>query len=199
MSSMVPDGLEEFSDEYQFNKLPSIVNHLLFHCGKWSLIFRFIFHKYPYSNTANHDTIGMIALDKHGNLAGACSTSGMAFKLPGRVGDSPIIGAGLYVDNEVGAATATGHGEEVIRIAGSHLVVELMRLGMHPQQACEEAVNRIIKISKLRNKNIHDIQIGFLAIDKLGRSGAFCIHKEFEYVLRNNSQTETIKCRSAIP
>jgi len=86
----------------------------------------------PIVNIENHDTIGMIALDANGNLSGACTTSGMAFKMHGRVGDSPIIGAGLYVDNEIGAATATGHGEEVIRIAGCHLVVELMRQGKSP-------------------------------------------------------------------
>ena len=90
----------------------------------------------------NHDTIGMVALDANGNMGGACTTSGMAFKMHGRVGDSPIIGAGLYVDNEVGAATSTGVGEEVIRIVGSHLVVELMRQGKTPQEACEEAVRQ---------------------------------------------------------
>ena len=99
----------------------------------------------PKANIENHDTIGMIALDAQGNLSGACTTSGMAFKMHGRVGDSPIIGAGLFVDNEIGAATATGHGEEVIRVVGCHLVVELMRQGKSPQKACEEAVNRIVK------------------------------------------------------
>ncbi|WP_308005172.1 N(4)-(beta-N-acetylglucosaminyl)-L-asparaginase, partial [uncultured Chryseobacterium sp.] len=98
----------------------------------------------PIVNIENHDTIGMIALDANGNLSGACTTSGMAFKMHGRVGDSPIIGAGLFVDNEVGAATATGHGEEVIRTVGTHLVVELMRQGRTPQQACKEAVERIV-------------------------------------------------------
>ena len=120
----------------------------------------------PIVNIENHDTIGMIALDAHGNLSGACTTSGMAYKMHGRLGDSPIIGAGLYVDNEIGAATATGHGEEVIRIAGCHLVVELMRHGRTPQQACEEAVQRIIKLTKLRNKNLKDIQVGFIALNK---------------------------------
>src|SRR5690606_11692639 len=95
-------------------------------------------------NIENHDTIGMIALDSQGKLSCACTTSGMAFKMHGRVGESPIIGAGLYVDNEVGAATATGHGEEVIRTVGGHLVVELMRQGRSPQRACEEAVRRIV-------------------------------------------------------
>src|SRR5574343_1111222 len=100
----------------------------------------------------------MIALDAQGNLSGACTTSGMAFKMHGRVGDSPIIGAGLYVDNEIGAATATGHGEEVIRITGCHLVVELMRQGKSPQKACEEAVMRIVKLTQNRGKNLKDIQ-----------------------------------------
>ncbi len=95
----------------------------------------------------NHDTIGMVAMDTNGQLSGACTTSGMAYKLHGRVGDSPIIGAGLYVDNEIGAATSTGVGEEVIRIVGSHLVVELMRQGHKPEAACKKAVERIISRS----------------------------------------------------
>jgi N4-(beta-N-acetylglucosaminyl)-L-asparaginase len=137
----------------------------------------------PKANIENHDTIGMIALDSNGNLSGACTTSGMAFKMHGRVGDSPIIGAGLYVDNEIGAATATGHGEEVIRIAGSHLVVELMRQGKSPQQACEEAVHRIIKLTKARNKNLTDIQVGFIALNKSGEVGSYCIQGGFNYAV----------------
>ena len=137
----------------------------------------------PKANIENHDTIGMIALDANGNLSGACTTSGMAFKMHGRVGDSPIIGAGLYVDNEIGAATATGHGEEVIRIAGSHLVVELMRQGKSPQQACEEAVHRIIKLTKARNKNLTDIQVGFIALNKSGKFGSYCIQGGFNYAV----------------
>ena len=137
----------------------------------------------PKANIENHDTIGMIALDANGNLSGACTTSGMAFKMHGRVGDSPIIGAGLYVDNEIGAATATGHGEEVIRIAGSHLVVELMRQGKSPQQACEEAVHRIIKLTKAINKNLTDIQVGFIALNKSGEVGSYCIQGGFNYAV----------------
>ncbi len=137
----------------------------------------------PKANIENHDTIGMIALDSNGNLSGACTTSGMAFKMHGRVGDSPIIGAGLYVDNEIGAATATGHGEEVIRIAGSHLVVELMRQGKSPQQACEEAVHRIIKLTKARNKNLTDLQVGFIALNKSGEVGSYCIQGGFNYAV----------------
>lgn len=146
----------------------------------------------PIANIENHDTIGMIALDVHGNLSGACTTSGMAFKMHGRVGDSPIIGAGLYVDNEIGAATATGHGEEVIRIAGCHLVVELMRQGKSPQQACEEAVSRIVKLTKSRNKNLKDIQVGFIALDKQGRYGAYCIQGGFNFAVNDHSGNKLI-------
>ncbi|WP_445456864.1 isoaspartyl peptidase/L-asparaginase [Flavobacterium sp. HNIBRBA15423] len=140
----------------------------------------------PIANIENHDTIGMIALDSHGNLSGACTTSGMAFKMHGRVGDSPIIGAGLYVDNEIGAATATGHGEEVIRIVGCHLVVELMRQGKSPQKACEEAVARIVKLTKNRNKNLKDIQVGFIALNKKGEYGAYCIQSGFNFAVNDN-------------
>jgi len=128
----------------------------------------------------NHDTIGMIALDVHGNLSGACTTSGMAYKMHGRVGDSPIIGAGLYVDNEVGAATATGTGEEVIRICGSHLVVEFMRQGDSPEIACKKAIERRIKKS---SKNLKELQIGFLAINKYGDFGAYAMHDDFDYAV----------------
>lgn len=139
----------------------------------------------PIANIENHDTIGMIALDADGNLSGACTTSGMAFKMHGRVGDSPIIGAGLYVDNEIGAATATGHGEEVIRISGCHLVVELMRQGKSPQKACEEAVARIVKLTKNRNKDLKDIQVGFIALNKKGEYGSYCIQGGFNYAVND--------------
>ena len=141
----------------------------------------------PIVNIENHDTIGMIALDEHGNLSGACTTSGMAFKMHGRVGDSPIIGAGLYVDNEIGAATATGHGEEVIRIAGCHLVVELMRQGNSPQKACEEAVARVVKLMELRKKELKDIQVGFIALNKNGEHGSYCVQIGFNYAVHDNS------------
>lgn len=146
----------------------------------------------PKVNIENHDTIGMIALDSHGNLSGACTTSGMAYKMHGRVGDSPIIGAGLYVDNEIGAATATGHGEEVIRIAGCHLVVELMRQGKSPQKACEEAVSRIVKLTKNRNKNLKDIQVGFIALNKKGQYGAYCIQGGFNYAVNDTSGSQLV-------
>lgn len=146
----------------------------------------------PIINIENHDTIGMIALDSFGNLSGACTTSGMAFKMHGRVGDSPIIGAGLYVDNEIGAATATGHGEEVIRTAGSHLVVEFMRQGKSPQKACKEAVERIVNITKRRNKNLKDIQVGFIALNKQGEYGAYCIQDGFTFAV-NDSKSNRLE------
>lgn len=137
----------------------------------------------PVINRENHDTIGMIAMDAAGNLSGSCTTSGLAWKMHGRVGDSPIIGAGLYVDNEVGAACATGLGEAVIRVCGTFLVVELMRSGKTPAQACKEAIKRLVT----KNPEHKDLQVGFLAINKHGDSGAYSIHKGFNYALMNPS------------
>lgn len=136
----------------------------------------------------NHDTIGLIALDASGNLSGACTTSGLAFKMRGRVGDSPIIGAGLYVDNEVGAATATGVGEEVIRTVGTHLVVELMRQGLAPEAACKKAVERILQ----KNPKAKDVQVGFIAINKQGDYGGYCIQQGFDFVVSAPGQTQTV-------
>lgn len=129
----------------------------------------------------NHDTIGMLAIDAGGMMGGACTTSGAAWKMHGRVGDSPIIGAGLYVDGEVGAATSSGLGEEVIRTCGSHAVVELMRNGMKPEEACKKVVERIVKRNVERAKGL---QVGFLALDKKGRFGAYAIHKGFTYSVK---------------
>ncbi|MRG99984.1 N(4)-(beta-N-acetylglucosaminyl)-L-asparaginase [Xanthomonas sontii] len=128
----------------------------------------------------NHDTIGMLALDAHGNLSGACTTSGMAWKMHGRVGDSPIIGAGLYVDNEVGGATSTGVGEEVIRNVGSFAVVEMMRQGKSPAEACREVVMRIVR---RKPELTRDLQVGFLAMNKRGEVGAFAIQPGFSYAV----------------
>lgn len=155
-------------------------------------------HYNPEVNIENHDTIGMIALDENGNLSGACTTSGLAYKMHGRVGDSPIIAAGLYVDNEVGAATATGHGEEVIRVAGCHLVVELMRQGLSPQKACEEAVRRIIHKIEIRKKNVKDLQVGFLALNKQGQFGAHCIQSGFNFAVYDEKGNRLIDATSAL-
>ncbi len=141
----------------------------------------------------NHDTIGMVAMDAHGNLSGSCTTSGLGFKMRGRLGDSPIIGAGLYVDNEVGACTATGQGEEVIRIAGSHTVVELMRQGLPPEEACKKAIERIVKI---KAKNLKDIQVAFLALNKNGQVGSFAIHRGFNYAVKSEEVEKLIDSKS---
>lgn len=133
----------------------------------------------------NHDTIGMLALDAAGNLSGGCTTSGMAFKMHGRVGDSPVIGAGLFVDGEIGAATSTGVGEEVIRCVGSHLVVEYMRQGNSPREACKKVVERIAKRDPIKAKTI---QIGFLAIDRFGNYGAYALQKGFSYAVKSANE-----------
>ncbi|MDF2193391.1 N(4)-(beta-N-acetylglucosaminyl)-L-asparaginase [Paraflavitalea sp. CAU 1676] len=141
----------------------------------------------------NHDTIGMVAMDAKGQLSGACTTSGMAFKMRGRVGDSPIIGAGLYVDNEIGAATSTGVGEEVVRIVGSHLVVELMRQGNKPEAACRKAVERIISRSPEKAKKV---QVGFLAINKKGEFGAYALQPGFTYAVKSGKEEKIYKAKS---
>ncbi len=146
----------------------------------------------PIINIENHDTIGMLAIDQKGNLSGACTTSGLAFKMHGRVGDSPIIGAGLFVDNEIGAATSTGLGEAVLRTLGSFLVVELMRQGAEPEDACKEAVMRIVK----NYKNYRDIQIGYLATSKAGKVGAYALQKGFTYALYQNGVNQTHATKS---
>jgi N4-(beta-N-acetylglucosaminyl)-L-asparaginase len=143
----------------------------------------------------NHDTIGMIALDTTGNLSGACTTSGMAFKMRGRVGDSPIIGAGLYVDNEVGAATSTGVGEEVVRICGSHTVVELMRQGMSPEMACKKTVERIIK---KRGDKAKDLQVGFIALNTKGEFGGYALQKGFTYAVKSEGVEKMFSCKSLL-
>jgi N4-(beta-N-acetylglucosaminyl)-L-asparaginase len=143
----------------------------------------------------NHDTIGMVAMDAQGNLSGSCTTSGMGFKMRGRLGDSPIIGAGLYVDNEVGAVTATGQGEDVIRICGSHTVVEYMRQGMSPEQACRAAVERIARIKKEKAK---EIQVAFIALNKKGETGAFALQKGFSYAIRNNNEEKMVVAKSLL-
>ena len=143
----------------------------------------------PHHEPGQHDTIGILALDENGDLSGACSTSGMAYKMRGRVGDSPIIGAGLFVDNEVGAATATGVGEEMIRIVGSHTIVELMRQGRTAQEACEEAVMRVIKKHGDAAKNL---QVAFLALSNTGEVGAYCTTPGFQYTISTKDQQHQV-------
>jgi N4-(beta-N-acetylglucosaminyl)-L-asparaginase len=129
----------------------------------------------PIINIENHDTIGMLAIDKNGDISGGCTTSGLAYKMAGRVGDSAIIGSGLFIDNTVGGATATGMGEEVLKTVGSYLIVELMRQGRTPQEACEEGVKRIVE----SNPNYKNFQVGYVALNKQGEYGCYCIHGGF--------------------
>ena len=141
----------------------------------------------PIINVENHDTIGLLALDKNGDISGACTTSGLSWKMHGRVGDSPVIGAGMFVDNEVGGCCATGVGEAVLKTLGSFLIVELMRQGASPQEACEEGIARIVK-----NQNYKDMQIGYLAINKKGEHGAYAVHPWFNYALHQGGENRMI-------
>ncbi|MFN2458641.1 MAG: N(4)-(beta-N-acetylglucosaminyl)-L-asparaginase [Chitinophagaceae bacterium] len=141
----------------------------------------------------NHDTIGMLAMDAKGNISGACTTSGLAFKMHGRVGDSPIIGAGLFVDNEVGAATATGVGEEVVRTCGSHTVVELMRQGLRPEEACKRTVERIVK---KRGAKAKGLQVGYIAVNKKGEFGGYALQKGFTYAVQRNAGSKIYNAKS---
>jgi len=151
-------------------------------------------HYQPVINIENHDTVGLLVRDQKCNISGGCSTSGLAFKMHGRVGDSPIIGAGLYVDNEVGAAVATGLGELVMRTLSSFLVVELMRNGATPQEACQEAIQRIAK----KNPDFKDYQVGLIALNKTGQIGAFALQAGFRYAIHDQSLNEVINSSSLI-
>ena len=136
----------------------------------------------PVINMENHDTISMLVLDENGDLSGGCTTSGAAWKMHGRVGDSPIIGAGLFLDNEVGAAAATGLGEAVIRTAGSAMVVELMRQGKSPFEACKEIVERIYNKHK-NHKDMDYLQVGFIAVNKNGEHGGYSLRSGFNFAV----------------
>lgn len=146
----------------------------------------------PEINVENHDTIGMLCSDSYGNLSGVCTTSGLAYKMQGRVGDSPIIGSGLFIDNKVGGAVATGLGEEVIKTVGSFLIVELMRQGKTPQEACEEAIGRIVE----KQQGKPDFQVAYLATNKKGEIGAYSVHGGFSYTQYQNKKTRNTNSNS---
>lgn len=177
---LVGDGARQFALAQGFATAKMPIDEVKKDYEKWRKENKDLFKK-PEINHENHDTIGMIAMDAQGQLAGACTTSGWAYKMHGRVGDSPIIGAGLFVDDEVGAATATGLGEAIVRVAGSHTVVELMRQGYTPFDACKEACMRIIR----KHKDLTGLQCGFIALDKNGNYGAYAIYAGFNFALRN--------------
>jgi len=184
---LVGEGAHKFAVENGFETAKTPLPQVKKEWQEWKKENKDLFKK-PEINHENHDTIGMIAMDANGDFSGACTTSGWAYKLHGRVGDSPIIGAGLFIDNEVGAATATGLGEAIIRIAGSHTVVELMRHGYSPMEACKEAVNRIIK----KHKDLTGLQCCFLAIDKQGNVGSYSVYNGFNYALRTNTEEKMV-------
>lgn len=184
---LVGAGAREFALDMGFEKIKTPLKEVKKDWKEWRKEEKEK-NKRPEINHENHDTIGMLTLDVNGNLSGSCTTSGWAYKLPGRVGDSPIIGAGLFVDNEIGAACATGLGEAIIRIAGSHTVVELMRQGFTPQEACQKAVERIIS----KHDDLTGLQCGFLAINKKGEIGAYSVYEGFNYAVRHEEMEELV-------
>lgn len=179
-------GAEEFAQKQGFKKEDLLTDESKTAYREWLKTSEYK----PIINIENHDTIGMICMDSNGDIAGACTTSGLSYKMKGRVGDSPIIGAGLFIDNEIGGAAATGMGEEIMKSVGSFLIVELMRNGMSPQAACEEAVMRTIK----KNPDYKNFQVAYVAMNKAGETGSYCIHRGFammEFRDGKNNRIET--------
>ena len=183
---LVGEGAEKFAVSKGFEREDLLTEASKKAWKKWKIKSEYK----PIINIENHDTIGMLAIDKKGNISGACTTSGLAYKMAGRVGDSPIIGGGLFVDNEVGGASATGLGEEVLKTVGSFLIVELMRQGKTPQEACEEAIGRIVNKP---GKNYKNFQVGYIAVNKQGETGAYSIHEWFSYNVYKEKVNKNIK------
>ncbi len=173
---LVGEGAKEFALANGFGKIKTPLPEVKKDYKKWKKEQAEIARR-PVINVENHDTIGMLAIDQHGHISGACTTSGWAYKMHGRVGDSPIIGSGLFIDSEVGGAVATGLGEAIIRIAGSHTVVELMRQGSSPEEACKLAVERILS----KHENTEGLQCCFLAMDRYGNVGGYSVYNGFNF------------------
>ena len=191
---LVGAGAQQFALQNGFEKMPLLTDSARQAWREWLKTSRYqpqinVERGQP-GDARNHDTLGILALDAHGHLAGACTTSGMAFKLHGRVGDSPIIGAGLYVDNDVGAATASGVGEEMLRNAASFLVVEFMRQGHSPTQACRLAIARVVHKRPEASKHL---QVCFLAMNKDGEVGAYALHKGFVYAVCDMKKQDALR------
>lgn len=182
---LVGEGARQFAISNGFEEINLLTDQSRKEWKKWKQ------EKRDMTPHETHDTISVLVQDKNGNLAGACTTSGWAYKLHGRVGDSPIIGAGLFVDNKIGCAAATGLGEEVIKTTGSFLVVELMRQGYDPTSACREALKRVITAYK----GNPDFQIAYIAIRKDGEIGSACIKWSFEYALARGGENKLHKIR----
>jgi N4-(beta-N-acetylglucosaminyl)-L-asparaginase len=183
---LVGDGAEKFAVSKGFEPENLLTEASKEAWKKWKVTAEYK----PIINIENHDTIGMLAIDEKGNISGACTTSGLAYKMAGRVGDSPIIGGGLFVDNEIGGASATGLGEEVLKTVGSFLIVELMRQGKSPQEACEMAIGRIVNKP---GKNFKNFQVGYIAVNKQGETGAYSIHEWFSYNVYKNKENKNIQ------
>jgi len=184
---LVAEGAQQFAVSQGFVKKPLLTDAARKAWQEWLKTSKYR----PMMNVArtgipgdehDHDTLGIVALDANGTLAGACTTSGIAWKMHGRVADSAIIGAGLYADNDVGAATASGVGEEMIRNAASFLVVELMRQGRSPTEACRAAIDRVVHKRPAASKTL---QVCFLAINKDGEVGAYALHPGFVYAMHD--------------
>lgn len=184
-------GAEEFGYSMGFEKEELLTEASKKAWNKWKKTSKYE----PIINTENHDTIGMLAIDSSGNISGGCTTSGLAYKMHGRVGDSPIIGSGLYVDNGIGGAVATGLGEEVVKTVGSFLIVELMRQGHSPQKACEIAIKRIVYKP---NSNYKNFQVGYIALNKNGDVGCYSIQKGFSMTKYQSDKNVNIKSDSYI-
>lgn len=180
-------GAEKFALEQGFKRESLLTDESKEALEKWKIESKYA----PKINSERHDTIGMLAIDSEGYISGGCSTSGLAYKMKGRVGDSPIIGAGLFVDNEIGAATATGLGELVMKTVGSFLVVELMRNGYSPEEACKAAVLRIAK-----KYDISQSQVGFIAVNKQGNFGGYALQAGFQFVVNRSASTELFQSNS---
>jgi N4-(beta-N-acetylglucosaminyl)-L-asparaginase len=174
------DGALQFALDEGFEREALLTEHAEKTWEEW-------LEKHGKDHPGNHDTIGILAIDEKGDISGACSTSGLAFKMPGRVGDSPIIGAGMYVDNEIGGACATGVGELVMKIVGSFMIVELMRQGNSPQVACQKAIERIV--SKYPDVRNNDTQVGFLALNKQGEVGGYSVRPGYSIAVSEKKRT----------
>ncbi len=185
---LVGEGAKQFALENDFPDENLLTEEARQHWQNWLKTSDYKPWTAPEEPDPSHDTIGMLALDTKGRLSGSCTTSGLGFKMHGRVGDSPIIGAALFVDNNVGAACATGVGEEVMKTVGSFLIVELMRQGLSPQDACRTAVSRIVE----KNPAWRKVQVGYLALDNLGNFGAFALQKGFQYAIQNSTGSDLV-------
>jgi N4-(beta-N-acetylglucosaminyl)-L-asparaginase len=185
------DGALQFAREQGFKEMDLLTDKSREKWEEWKKTSGYN----PQVDSHHHDTIGILAMDKNGDISGACTTSGLAYKYHGRVGDSPVIGAGLFIDNEIGGACATGVGELVLKTLGSFLIVELMRNGISPQEACEKAIQRIVNKYPVKN---NDMQVGVLAMNKKGEIGAFSIRNGYAISLFSSGLNKVIPSAFAL-